>query len=113
MAMTAARRTRTWLVELMGWTSLAPKREAGVGAPRQPTPDRRPRRTNDGALGPRSGAPARRMAPVCADEGTMTEGGLRLRVSAGVRPASPDRGCQVLGTVPRCLQDSQAAMALR
>src|ERR1035437_1930176 len=28
--------------------------------------------------------------------GTMIEGGLRLRVSAGVRPASPDRGCQVV-----------------
>src|ERR1019366_8346428 len=27
---------------------------------------------------------------------TMIEGGLRLRVSAGVRPASPDRGCQVV-----------------
>ena len=26
---------------------------------------------------------------------TLLEGGLRLRVSAGVRPASPDRGCQV------------------
>src|SRR5664279_5063407 len=34
----------------MGWTSLAPKREVVPSAPRRPTPDRRPRRTNDGAL---------------------------------------------------------------
>ena len=34
-----------------------------------------------------------RSAPMRA---LMTGGGLRLRVSAGVRPASPDRGCQVV-----------------
>src|SRR5664280_1982941 len=48
--MTAARSTRVRRGDFMGWTSLASEREAGLSTPRRPTPDRRPRRTNDGAL---------------------------------------------------------------
>ncbi len=104
-------------------TSLAAGREAGRGAPQRPTPDRRPRRTMGGALGPRSGAPARRLAPIGADEDTderrrptvagqrrCPTGFPRPRVSSGrTLPRSAENsqiGDRRLVTDPRVTQDA-------
>src|SRR5674476_1383192 len=71
----------------MGWTSLAPVREVGRGTPQRPTPDRRPRRTNGGALGLRSAPMRARRAKAAYGCGSAPVSD-RLPQNAGVKSSN-------------------------